>query len=224
LPLARVVDNNLALQMARYVTGQILNHHLQLAQLKGQQADKVWSVPAVARQPSVLLLGAGVLAQAIASALRVLGVEVSLWARSERSDGSVLTGESALQQSLAKCDYLVNTLPLTDETYGFLNAQLFAHCRRGCYLINVARGDHLVEKDLIDALALGQLSGATLDVFSVEPLPQEHPFWHHPQIQITPHCAAITDQESVVAQVVENYRRVEQGMPLCNLVDLKLGY
>jgi glyoxylate/hydroxypyruvate reductase A len=115
-------------------------------------------------------------------------------------------------------------LPLTAETRNILNRDTFAHLPRGTYLINVARGEHLVEEDLLAAIDAGQLSGACLDVFRTEPLPEEHPFWAHPGITVTPHIASLTNPAAVIPQIVDNYKRVQAGERVLNEVDKDHGY
>ncbi|MEM1121943.1 MAG: NAD(P)-dependent oxidoreductase, partial [Bacteroidota bacterium] len=125
---------------------------------------------------------------------------------------------------LQKTDVLINILPLTATTKGILNHDLLCQLPKGAYLINVGRGGHLVEKDLIPLIDSGMLSGATLDVFEQEPLPAAHPFWQHPKIQLTPHVASMTNVKSTVAQMVENYQRMKDGRALLNVVSPKKGY
>ncbi|HEY9889303.1 MAG TPA: NAD(P)-dependent oxidoreductase, partial [Candidatus Obscuribacterales bacterium] len=119
---------------------------------------------------------------------------------------------------------LVCLLPLTPATEGILNLDLFQQLPAAAYLINPARGAHLVEADLLTALAAGHLSGACLDVFYQEPLPADHPFWPHRAIRVTPHCASLTDPASVAPQIVENYHRLQRGAPLLNAVSRQRGY
>jgi len=119
---------------------------------------------------------------------------------------------------------LVCLLPLTDRTSDILNKELFEQLPKGAYIINVARGGHLVDKDLLELLDSGHLSGAALDVFHQEPLNQEHPFWEHPKVHMTPHYASVSDTDSVVPQILENYRRLENGDSLINLVSKTKGY
>ena len=115
-------------------------------------------------------------------------------------------------------------LPLTPQTKGILNRQTFNGLPAGAYVINVARGAHLVEDDLLTALDSEQLSGACLDVFETEPLPVDHPFWDHPKIKVTPHISSITFSRAVAPQIIDNYRRSQSGQPLLNVVDPKRGY
>ena len=129
-----------------------------------------------------------------------------------------------LQIFLQQSNIIVCLLPLTPETNGILNLQLFEQLPKGAYLINVGRGQHLIEEDLAKAIELGYLKGACLDVYQQEPLPKDHPFWRYPEIIMTPHIASITDQERVGEQIVENYCRLEEGLPLLHEVNRGKGY
>jgi glyoxylate/hydroxypyruvate reductase len=115
-------------------------------------------------------------------------------------------------------------LPLTSETEGILNISLFRKCNKGTYLINVARGKHLIEEDLLTAIDEGYISGALLDVFQKEPLPENHPFWTKQEIMITPHIASVTNPEAAAPQIVENYHRMKNNLQLLNVIDRKKGY
>jgi glyoxylate/hydroxypyruvate reductase A len=134
------------------------------------------------------------------------------------------SGDDGLRGFLARTRVLVNTLPLTDETRDFLSRETLGQLLPGAYLINMARGEHLVEEDLLDLLDSGHMSGATLDVFRTEPLPPEHPFWQHPGITVTPHVAAASLREESVAQVAQNIRRLLKGEPLEGVVSRRRGY
>jgi glyoxylate/hydroxypyruvate reductase len=148
------------------------------------------------------------------------------WGRaSKESDGvATFAGPEGLAGFLAGTAILVCLLPLTPATRGILDAGLFAGLPEGARLINLGRGAHLVEQDLLDALDRGDLAHASLDCFAEEPLPPGHPFWRHPRIDITPHAASFADPESAAEGVVDNLRRLEQGLPLRNLVDRARGY
>jgi glyoxylate/hydroxypyruvate reductase A len=129
-----------------------------------------------------------------------------------------------LPQFLAQCDYCICVLPLTDATVDVMNAKLFAQLPKGAWVINVARGGHLVVQDLIAALDSGHLAGAVLDVFPAEPLPPESPIWRHPKITATPHVAALTDTQAALVYIGDCVARCESGRPLDNVVDLARGY
>jgi glyoxylate/hydroxypyruvate reductase A len=159
-------------------------------------------------------------------ALAELGFDVRGWARSARTIPGVrvFDGQARLREFLSGLEILICLLPLTAETRGILNADNFAHLARGAWLINLARGAHLVETDLLSALDSGQLAGATLDVFATEPLPREHPFWRDPRITLTPHVSALTRPETAVPRLVQNIARERAAQPLLDLVDRAGGY
>ena len=148
------------------------------------------------------------------------------WSRTPKVINSVqcFYGDDGLHSLLSNVDILICMLPLTTQTRGILNSDLFSRMNCGSYLINAARGSHLIEKDLLDAIDSGQISGATLDVQSIEPLPQDHPFWSHPAIKITPHIATITIAESSAQEVAENCMRLTNGEELLNVVNFQRQY
>jgi glyoxylate/hydroxypyruvate reductase A len=155
-----------------------------------------------------------------------LGFKVAGWSRTPKEIDEIQTffGDDQLVGFLAKAQILVCLLPLTLETRNILNRNTFNKLPKGAYVINVARGDHLVDQDLLDALENGQLAGACLDVFRIEPLPENHPFWHHPDIRITPHISSLTDPAAVAPVIYDNYRRLTAGLPLLNQIDVESGY
>ena len=168
----------------------------------------------------------GALGKFVGQQLRGLGYQVQGWSRSRKSPAEIgsYVGKAELKEFLRRSNILVCLLPLTPETENILSAETFNQLPAGAYLINAARGGHLVEEDLLGALASGQLSGALLDVFRQEPLPSQHPFWAQPKITITPHIASLTNPATAAAQVVENYRRLLCGAPLLNQVCRQRGY
>jgi glyoxylate/hydroxypyruvate reductase len=172
------------------------------------------------------IMGLGHLGSDAAVKLRALGFAVSGWSRTARQMESVrcFAGAGELESFLAQADILICLLPLTPATEGILNRETFSKLPRGAYLINAARGDHLVEEDLLDALESSQVGGACLDVFRKEPLPESHPFWKHPCVTLTPHVASLTYPKAVAPQIVENYRRVRAGKPPLHAVDIGRGY
>jgi len=155
-----------------------------------------------------------------------MGFPVSGWSRTPKSIEGVagFTGDGGLDDFLSGADILICLLPLTPATRGILNRRTLSKLPAGAYLINAARGEHLLEEDLIAALEGGHLSGACLDVFREEPLPESHPFWSHPQVTMTPHVASLTYPRDVAPQIVANYHRVRAGQVPWNVVDLKRGY
>lgn len=222
VPLCRMVEPALAAAMARYLVGQVLADQLRLSELAAAQQQQRWSDGSPRPGRRVVILGRGAMGEPAGLLLRQLGFEVRWW-RTTAPASDELAGAAALQQALASCDYLLNTLPLTAATTGLLNAALWQHAR-DLVLINVGRGKHLVTDDLLAALAAGQLRRAVLDVFAQEPLPADSPLWHHPQISITPHCSALTDPLGAAQLVADNVRRWQQGQPLRHQVSRERGY
>lgn len=230
VPVTRIVDADLTAGMSEYVLLHVLRYHRNQRIFDEQQREHVWDMRMgemrQAWERRVSLLGLGEIGSDAAVKLSVVGFKVAGWSRTPKTMRGIdcYHGEDGLNRMLANTDILVCLLPLTPETSGILNAATFAAMPRGGYVINAGRGGHLVENDLIPALESGQLAGATLDVFAQEPLPDDHPFWDHPAITVTPHNASVTDPRSVAAQVAENIRRHRAGEPLLNLVDRGAGY
>ena len=228
LPVVRMVEPALTAGMTEYVVLWVLHHHRSMLDYARQQRERRWSgLPQVlAARRRVGILGLGTLGQDAAGKLAPLGFALSGWSRRPKQVPGVESfhGAGGLTRFLARCDILVCLLPLTAETEGVLNRESFAAMPRGAAIINAARGGHLVEEDLIPALDSGQLSGATLDVFRQEPLPEDHAFWDHPRIILTPHAAASTIPETAAVAVAENIARFEAGQPLRNVVDWEQGY
>ena len=215
VPVTRIVDPDQALGMAQYVAAAVLRHARDLARYDLQQLQRDWTRhPMAAARQTVAVLGWGEVGREVGRVLQALGFTVRGWHR----DGTPLA------QALAGAQIVVNTLPLTAQTTGLLNTQAFAAMPRGAYLVNVARGGHVVEADLIVAVQSGQLAGAALDVQQNEPLPPDDPLWTVPGISLTPHIAAQPDSATVVAQFVANLRRWRAGQPLLNPVDRQRGY
>jgi glyoxylate/hydroxypyruvate reductase A len=158
--------------------------------------------------------------------LRDLGFPVAGWSRGrKRLDGiESFAGEKEFVAFLGRTDILICLLPLTPDTRGILSMKTFAALPEGAFIINVARGGHLIENDLIAALDSGHLAGAALDVFQTEPLPEDSPLWIHPKVRVTPHVAAISDPTITVNMVLSGIARAEKGEPLENMVDIARGY
>jgi glyoxylate/hydroxypyruvate reductase A len=171
-------------------------------------------------------MGLGAMGGEAARHLLAVGFAVASWTRSARAMPGIESyhGAEGLAPFLARTEILVCLLPLTPETRGILNKDLFRRLPRGAYLINAGRGGHQVEADILAALDDGPLAGVTLDVFATEPLPPESPFWLHPKVTVTPHNASVTNPRSAVRHVVESIRRVRAGEPLRHVVDPKVGY
>ncbi len=226
LPVGRLAGPRLAADMAAYLVAQVLWHWKGLAQFEAHQANGRWKPWSPRGLPLIGLLGTGLLGAAAARAFQALDLPVAGWNRSGRGPGGidVYSGETGLQALAGRADYLICLLPLTDQTRGILSARLFESMRPTSVLINVGRGDHLVEQDLIRALDQEQLELAILDVFATEPLPHDHPFWRHPKIHITPHCSAITRSKEAAELIIESYARVQAGLPPLGVVDVHQAY
>jgi glyoxylate/hydroxypyruvate reductase len=228
VPIVRVVDAGMAGQMSEYALYGVLHFHRSMQQYAEQQRRAQWrQLPAVpAAQRAVGVMGLGVLGGDFVRKLLPLGFRVLGWSRTPKTlpGVSVFHGREGLSAFLAQTEILVNFLPLTPGTIGILSASTFAALPRGACIINIARGAHLDERDLLAALDRGQLGGAMLDVFQHEPLPPEHPFWHHPRVIVTPHVGAQAIAELMVSQVVDNIRRIERGEQPLGLVDRRRGY
>jgi glyoxylate/hydroxypyruvate reductase len=223
VPVVRLVDPYMTVAMSEYVQCQVLRLHRQDFAYRRQQQAREWrQLPQPnAAERRVGVLGLGVLGSDAALKLKVLGFDVAGWSRSEKRLRGIPSfhGADGLPALLRRSEIIVCLLPLTANTTGILDRRLFAQLPRGAAIINCARGGHLVEDDLLDALASGQLSAAVLDVFADEPLPPDHPFWSHPQIAVTPHVAAVTHAPTAAPVVAENLRRLAQGKPLLYRVD-----
>jgi len=182
VPIARIVDGSLADDMAKYLVTTVQQHKLRFAQFRQQQQQALWKPKSKRKQNRVGILGLGQLGQKAAEYFSLFGFEVSGWSKHNKDINNVTcySGEEGLDALVQNVDYLICLLPLTDETKCILNLSLFENMPDEAVLINVARGEHLVEQDLIKALDKGLLDCAYLDVFSQEPLPEEHVFWQQP--------------------------------------------
>jgi len=228
LPLVRMLEPGIEACIASYVAMAVLALHRDLPAYLAQQRAGIWR-PLPVQPPSarwVGLLGLGRLGTAAAMTLRGLGFPVAGWSRTAKTINGIAChcGADGLASLLAVSDILVCLLPLTVETRGILNADNFAQLRRGAGLVNAGRGGHLVEADLLDALASGQISAAVLDVTATEPLDEAHPFWRHERILLTPHVGAVTQTETGMAALLDNIRRHMRGEPLSGLVNRNRGY
>jgi len=227
VPLARMVDHGLTQGMVEWVTGHVLRHHLGMdAHILGQ--DGVWrkTIPPLAEDRPVTVLGLGVLGQACAKALRGLGFPLTGWSRSARDVAGItcLSGDEGLRAALQTAEILVLLLPKTTETENLMNAERLAMLPKGAMIINPGRGPLIDDDALLAALDTGQIGHATLDVFRVEPLPPAHPYWAHPRVTVTPHIASETRPITAARVIVENVRRGEAGEPFLHLVDRAKGY
>lgn len=228
VPVARLVDPTLTGRMVEYCKAAVFYLHRDFHIHRKNQHARVWDFlpPVDAAERQVLVLGLGELGAAVATGLAEEGFTVTGWSRSSKSLPGVesIHGDDALAAALGNSDIVINLLPLTSHTRGILNREFFAKFKTGAYLINVGRGAHLNEPDLIEALDQGKVAAAFLDVFAKEPLDPSHPFWGYPQVHVTPHVASLSDPQYSAATVVENVRRALNGQPLLNAVDRSTGY
>ena len=228
VPIVRMVEPSLTAGVAEYVTLQVLRHHKDMRRFDEQQRAGEWAEyfapPAERRR--VGILGLGAIGGEAARMLHAIGFEVAGWSRTAKQVAGVKSfhGDDRLDEFVRRTDILVCILPNTPATQDILNAGLFAKLPKGASLINAGRGIQLVEQDLLDALASGRISEATLDVFRTEPLPAGHPFWHHPKITVTPHSAGDPFADSAAKTVAENILRFRRGEKLPNIFDRAAGY
>lgn len=227
-PLARMVDNGLTEGMVEWCVGHTLRHHLGMdTHIHGQ--DGVWrrdTIPPLARNRPVTILGLGALGQAVANALTNLGFPVTGWSRSAKDVQGVccLHAEDGLTKALSNAEIVILLLPDTPATENTLNTQTLGTLPKGAVIINPGRGPLIDDDALLSALDTGQIAHATLDVFRKEPLPKDHPYWSHPNVTVTPHIASETRPDTASRVIAENIRRGEAGDPFLNLVDRALGY
>lgn len=228
VPLVRLVDPHLQQSMAEYVQLGALEHFRRCQDYRIQQTTKSWQplqIPHIS-EVNIGIMGCGKIGRFVGEKLANIGFRVHGWSRTQQQQDQIVTysGETEMATFLGCSNILVCLLPLTEATENILNAQLFDQLPQGAYLINVGRGAHLVEADLLTALDSGHLSGALLDVFRQEPLPSEHPFWRHDKIRVTPHISSPTNPASAAEEIITNYHRLRQGKEPFNTVSRQLGY
>ena len=230
-PTARVVrldDAGMSVQMAEYVCHAVIRHYREFDGYEADVRQGRWSYrkPRSRADFAVGVMGLGVLGSRVAQALRVFEFPVNGWSRSPKALDGVrgFSGREGFNDFLAASRVLVNLLPLTPDTQDILNRDTLSRLQPGGYVINVARGAHLVDEDLLALLDEGHLAGATLDVFRTEPLPAGHPFWTHPGMTVTPHTSARTLRDESIAQIAGKIRALEQGEPIAGIVDPVRGY
>jgi glyoxylate/hydroxypyruvate reductase A len=226
--IGRLVDTGLTGMMTEYALLAALRYARNIDFHERAQRASTWEyvMPAGVKSFTAGVMGLGAIGSATALRLAANGFTTRGWARSAKSlDGvTCFSGEATLPEFLSETQILVNLLPLTPQTENILDAKLFAMLPKGAFVINIGRGAHLVDADLLAALESGHIAGATLDVFRPEPLPSDHPFWQHPRILMTPHVAGTGDPDSAAQVVAENIRRAKSGEPLLNEVDRARGY
>jgi glyoxylate/hydroxypyruvate reductase len=229
LPVVRFVDETLQREMAQYVTMHCLIIHRQQRAFDTAQNEKIWRQRMLTRPSRELrigILGMGDIGAVTAERLLMFDFQVFGWSRTRKTVPGVTSfaGPQELPGFLAQCDIMVCMLPLTPETEGIMNARLFAGLPQGAWVMNVGRGGHCNEQDLLAALDSDHLAGAVLDVFQTEPLPPDNVLWTHPKVTVTPHIAGITDPRNAAAFVVDCVTRAQSGAPFKNVVDLNRGY
>ncbi|MDN4627908.1 glyoxylate/hydroxypyruvate reductase GhrA [Erwinia sp. PsM31] len=228
VPLFRLEDTGMGRQMQEYAVWHVLGWFRRFNDYQQQKSQALWQP---LRNPgrdafTIGILGAGVLGRSVAESLRYWGFPVRCWSRTPKTLPGVTSfhSEAQLSEFLSGTRVLINLLPNTPQTVGILNRGLLSQLQPEAYLINLARGAHLVEEDLLAALAAGEIKAAALDVFAQEPLAQDHPFWTHPAIAITPHNAAVTLPEEAMDYIADAIRQREAGDMPAGQVDLARGY
>ena len=227
--VVRIVDPLQAQMMSGFVIWHVIWHQRRFKTYLDRQRDGIWQRlrQRSAQDVPVGILGFGEIGQRVAADLAQLGFPVMAWSRTAKPTPPSIRGfhgPSGLSAMLDETEVLVNLLPLTHETQGILNRDLFGRMRRGGYLVQVGRGEHLVDHDLLAALDNGQLDGAALDVFAAEPLAPEHPFWRHPKIVVTPHDASEVRVEAVATTLVATADAIRTGRRPPHAIDRERGY
>ncbi len=227
-PIVRVGDAGMGIQMVEYVTHAVLRYYRRFDDYDKQARRGVWTpLPLVPKNEFTIgVMGAGKLGRAVLAGLAHLGFPLRCWSRTPKDIDGVqsFNGSGQLHDFLGGCQVLVCMLPLTPDTANLLDRARLSKLPRGAYLINVARGTHISEPDLMILIRSGHIAGATLDVFRNEPLPGPHPFWDEPRITITPHISALTMRDESIAQIVGKIGALERGEPVEDVVDRVRGY
>lgn len=228
IPLFRLEDTGMGRQMQEYAVSQVLHWFRRFDDYQALKLASRWQpLPEYrADEFTIGIMGAGVLGAKVAESLQPWGFPLRVWSRSRKSWPQVqsFVGQAELGRFLQGTRVLINLLPNTAETVGIINQTLLAQLPDESYLLNLARGVHVVEEDLLAALNNGKLKGAMLDVFSREPLPQESPLWAHPRVAMTPHVAAVTRPMEAIAYIAGTISRLERGESVSGQVDRQRGY
>ena len=228
IPVVRLDDAGMAVQMAEYVCHAVIRHFREFDCYDEAMRQGEWAYrkPPQRADFAVGVMGLGVLGTRVAQALAQFEFPLNGWSRSPKSVDGVrcYSGAEGLNAFLAASRVLVNLLPLTPETENILNLDTLSRLQRGGYVINPARGAHVLDEDLIALIDSGHLAGATLDVFRTEPLPAGHPFWLHPKITLTPHTSARTLRHETIAQIARKIAAMERGEAVAGVVDPRRGY
>ncbi|EAY1378827.1 glyoxylate/hydroxypyruvate reductase GhrA [Salmonella enterica] len=228
IPLFRLEDTGMVLQMQEYAVSQVLHWFRRFDDYQSLKNQAIWKpLPEYTREEfSVGIMGAGVLGSKVAESLQVWGFPLRCWSRSRKSWPGVesYAGREELRAFLNQTRVLINLLPNTAQTVGIINSELLDQLPDGAYVLNLARGVHVQETDLLAALDSGKLKGAMLDVFSQEPLPQESPLWHHPRVAMTPHIAAVTRPAEAIDYIARTITQLAKGELVTGQVDRARGY
>ena len=226
LPIARIVDPNLTQTMVNYLNDIVGYYRLRLDLFTQQQQQAQWRPKSPRRISRICVLGLGELGGAVARHFAVQGYSVSGWSRTARqlADVQCYSGAEGLLLASQDADIVICLLPLTPATESLLDSAFFRQLKQGSIFVNVARGAIVEDDALLAALDSGKVQAACLDVFRQEPLPDAHPYWRHPSVLITPHVSAVTNVDTVVEQIAQNYLLSQQGLPMLNLVDKQRGY
>ncbi len=226
--VVRLDDAGMAVQMAEYVCHAVIRHFREFDAYEAGMRAGQWAYrkPRLRQDFPVGVMGLGVLGERVAQALAQFEFPVNGWSRSPKAMGGIraFSGQEGFHDFLAASRVLVNLLPLTPDTQDILNRDTLSRLQPGGYLINVARGAHLVDDDLLALLESSHLAGATLDVFRTEPLPAGHPFWTHPRIVATPHTSARTLRDESIAQIARKMLALQRGEAVAGVVDPGRGY
>lgn len=228
VPIVRLGDAGMGVQMAEYVAHAVLRYYRHFDDYEQQARHGVWDpLPLTPKEEfAVGIMGLGRLGLPVVEAMRLFGFPVRGWSRTPKDIPGVecFHGAEGLEPFLRETRVLVCMLPLTPETANLLDRHNLGKLQPGAYLINVSRGAILAEPDLMTLIRSGQIAGATLDVFRHEPLPAPHPFWNEPRISITPHISALTVRHDAVLQIRDKIAKLESGQPVDDIVDRDLGY
>ncbi|QBE63892.1 2-hydroxyacid dehydrogenase [Pseudoduganella lutea] len=228
VPIVRLGDAGMGVQMGDYVTHAVLRYFRRFDRYEDQAAVGEWRpLPTHERASfTVGVMGAGALGRRVLDCLRPFGFPLQTWSRSPKAIDGVrsFAGDDGLDAFLRGTRVLVCMLPLTDATANILDRANLGKLPKGAYVINVARGAHLSEPDLLAYIQSGHIAGATLDVFRNEPLPRQHPFWDEPRITITPHISALTLRDESVRQIAGKIGQLARGEPVADVINRELGY
>ncbi|MBF8460747.1 glyoxylate/hydroxypyruvate reductase GhrA [Klebsiella michiganensis] len=227
-PLFRLEDTGMGLQMQEYAVSQVLHWFRRFDDYQALKQEARWQPLAEYQREdfAIGIMGAGVLGAKVAESLQRWGFPLRVWSRSRKSWPQVTSfaGEAELGDFLSGTRVLINLLPNTAETVSIINSARLAQLPDNSYVLNLARGVHVVEEDLLAALDSGKLKGAMLDVFSREPLPEGSPLWRHPRVAMTPHIAAVTRPLEAIAYIAKTIGQLERGETVSGQVDRQLGY